>query len=161
MDELLNAYLRTEIIFRGIDGVDWGIVPEGTPGSLSRPIGALGLLNIRCGSALIITGWNPLGVQQDTAQNEDLQNSLIGELGIAGIEFIRVVGQDPGGGWKEESLLIANDSPSVFESVMRLAEQFEQNAIFELTDKLKRVISVRMPEVDGSVGYRLLPWGTN
>lgn len=161
MDELLQAYLKTEIVFREVEGIDWGAVADDIPGSMSRTRGAFELLALDCDSAFIITAWNPLGQKLLQSQNEVLQSSLEMDLRGSGLEFVPVVGQEPGGGWKEDSLLVPNTgSPEIRQKVLELADKFAQNAIFELTLNTKRVIGVRIPYMSGEAGYRLLPLGT-
>ena len=141
--------------------MSWGTVAESTRGSVSRPGGVLGLLGLEGASALVITAWNPLGQELETHENEALQNSLISDLNNLGFTFLPVLGQEPGGGWKEESLLIPNDELlNTLELVRLLADKYEQNAIFELTDTKKKIIGVRMKDMSGEAGYRLLPMGT-
>lgn len=128
---------------------------------MSRPGGALGLLGLEVNSAFVITAWNPLGQEQTVDQNEALQSGLINDLKDLGLTFLPVLGQEPGGGWKEDSLLIPNEeSPKTLEKVLILADKYEQNAIFELTDMKKKIIGVRMQDVSREAGYRLLPMGT-
>jgi hypothetical protein len=161
MDELLHAYLKTEIILRGIDGIDWGTVADDVPGSISLTRGAFELLGLDCDSAFIITAWNPLGQKLPQSQNDVLQSSLEMDLRGRRLEFVSVVGQEPGGGWKEDSLLVPNTgSPEIRQKVLELADKFAQNAIFELTLNTKRLIGVRIPYMSGEAGYRLLPLGT-
>ncbi len=161
MNNLVKAYLNTEIIFSSLDGISWGAVAHSTQGSVSRPGGALRLLGLEATSALVITAWNPLGRECAAEQNEALQKCLISDLKTLGLVFLPVLGQEPGGGWKEESLLIPNDeSLNTFEEVRLLADKYEQNAIFELTDTKKKIIGVRMHEISGEAEYRLLPMGT-
>lgn len=161
MDELLNAYLKTEIVFRGIDGIDWGTVAVDVPGSMVRTRGAFELLGLDCNSAFIITAWNPLGLELSQSQNELLQSSLETDLIANGVEFVPVVGQKPGGGWKEDSFLVPNRSPwEIRQIILELADKFAQNAIFELTFSTMRVIGVRRPNMSGEVGFRLMPMGT-
>lgn len=161
MNQLVEIYLKTEIVFSSPDGVSWGTVDESTPGSVSGPGGALGLLGLEETSALVITAWNPLGQELKSDENEILQNSLIRDLNNLGLKFLPVLGQEPGGGWKEESLLIPNDeSQHTLGQVLILADKYDQNAIFELTDAKKKIIGVRMAELSGEAEYRLLPMGT-
>ena len=161
MNHLTETYLRTELIFRTADGITWGTVADTTKGSVFRPGGALGLLDLEVTSALVVTAWNPLGQEYQVEQNESLQSSLINDLQKLGQTFLPVLGQEPGGGWKEESLLIPNHPElKTFEKVYLLADKYEQNAIFEITDTTKKVIGVRMRDISGESGYRLLPLGT-
>ncbi len=160
MNQLVEAYLKTEIVFSSPDGMSWGTVADSTRGSVSRPGGVLGLLGLEVASALVITAWNPLGQELEAHENETLQNSLIGDPNNLGFMFLPVLGQEPGGGWKEESLLIPNDeSLNTLELVRLLADKYEQNAIFELTDTKKKIIGVRMKDMSGEAGYRILPMG--
>ncbi|MCX6342678.1 MAG: DUF3293 domain-containing protein [Fimbriimonadales bacterium] len=161
MNHLVESYLKTELIFSTPDGMSWGAVSDTTQGSVSKPGGVLGLLDLEVSSALIITAWNPLGRECYFEQNEALQSNLIIDLQKRGLTFIPVLGQEPGGGWKEESLLIPNRVElKTFEQVYLLADNYEQNAIFEITDTTKRLVGVRMKEIFGESGYRLLPLGT-
>lgn len=161
MKQLVEAYQKTEIVFSSPDGMSWGTVDDSTQGSVSIAGGALGLLGLEVATALVITAWNPLGQELEAHENEALQTSLITDLKNLGLMFLPVLGQEPGGGWKEESLLIPNyESLNTLEKVCLLADKYKQNAIFELTDTKKRIIGVRMPDISGEAGYRLLPMGT-
>jgi len=161
VNEILDLYLETEIIFTATDGISWGTVADSVRGGVSKPGGALGLLGLEVPSALIITAWNPLGQEFPIDHNEALQGRLIRDIQSLGLKFTKVLGQEPGGGWKEESLMIPNEkSPETLQQVLLLADKYEQNAIFEITDTHKKVIGVRMGAISGQAKYRLLPLGT-
>ena len=161
MNDLVEAYLKTEIIFSAQDGTHWATVSVSTTGGISRPGGALGLLGLEVSSAFVITAWNPLGQEHTVDQNEALQSRLINDLKSLGLTFMPVLGQEPGGGWKEDSLLIPNlESINTLGKVLILADNYEQNAIFEVTDTSKKIIGIRMQSMTAEAGYRLLPMGT-
>ncbi|MFM1784014.1 MAG: hypothetical protein RLZZ579_291 [Actinomycetota bacterium] len=161
MSSLIDVYLRTEIILSATDGVTWGTVETNTKGSITGPGGLLGLLGIGADSALVVTAWNPLGKLLSIEDNERLQRELIADLNELGLVYFSVMGQEPGGGWKEDSLLVpVEDFQKTVEIVLELARKFQQNAIFEITESTKRVIGVCMNELDGIVSYSLLPLGT-
>lgn len=158
---LVDVYLQTEIIFTATDGVTWGTVEANSKGSVVKPGGLLGLLGLNSESALVVTAWNPLGKLLSIVENDRLQSELIADLNELGLRYFSVMGQEPGGGWKEDSLLVPASVPQItLRIVIELARKYQQNAIFEVTQSTKRLIGVCMNELDGIVSYSLLPLGT-
>jgi hypothetical protein len=158
MDELVAAYLNTQIVLTTDAGDRWVTANVESNNSTGMAEGALGFLKLDVQRALVITAWNPLGQKCDPEENDALQKQLISDLKTLNLVWHKVVGQAPDGTWSEDSLLVPIEADeSNFQRIVGLAKKYDQNAIFELTNSTKRIIGVCLPDIAGESAYRLLP----
>ena len=77
-------------------------------------------------SAVFITAWNPGSKQLSIDENIDRQADLLDNIEKLRLNYLVGRGEHPESGWSEDSYLVLGMSE---EDAMRLAKQYEQNAI--------------------------------
>ena len=118
--ELVEAYLATH--YRVGSGADAFTLRIGEPSpALVRLYAANGHA-----CAAFITAWNPLSIPQPPQVNSAAHARLCEALERHGIPFIEGAGVDPGGGWREQSVLALGLAR---EPAKELGRAYRQNAI--------------------------------
>lgn len=79
----------------------------------------------------VVTAHDPLGRVRSDEANAEANGRLAGELAEAGLGFARAIGGSADGEISEESFLIWG---ATLDDVRRLGREFDQEAVFEITD---------------------------
>jgi hypothetical protein len=82
------------------------------------------------GRSFVVTAWNPGSEPLSRVENAERNNALLDELRNSDAELRDALGCAPDGSWCEESYLVNGPSSR---SLRKVARQFGQEAIFELT----------------------------
>lgn len=85
----------------------------------------------------VITAWNPVETPLRLDENQWRNERLKDMLKTRTEQVLGVIGCSRCGGWQEESYLIAGIAE---DEVLRLANQFDQRAIFRLSQRTKDVL---------------------
>lgn len=118
---LLDAYLNTVVEDRA------GIVWSGRQ-AVDRPPSS---------PVAVITAWNPFSqlraAEVNHAANHDLLRKILTRSGETDVtaDVVEAVGRSTDGSWSEECFVVTGLSPN---DACRLAREFDQYAVFELTD---------------------------
>jgi hypothetical protein len=87
----------------------------------------------------VLTGWNPQNITRFLDENNRANLQLGSRLGEIGARYAHATGQSRDGEWNEPSFLIWNLS---FDEAIDLANEFRQEAIFEITNEEFRLVHV-------------------
>jgi hypothetical protein len=120
--ELLAAYVAT--VVTDATGLVW---------SGDGAVGALPL-----GECWVITGHNPFSEPRSDAENHAANARLAAVITDAGAEAVPVDGCAPDHSWCEPAFAVPAEVPA--ELVRRWAADFDQHAVFHLTDLEHRVV---------------------
>lgn len=99
----------------------------------------------------IITACNPNSFMLSNAENTVRNHLLIEKLTNLNIDYVPVIGCSPNKDWSEASFAIQGSNRI---DACKLANEFDQRAIFELTDDLLMVVCVNTLAVKKS-RYRI------
>ena len=86
----------------------------------------------------VITAWNPLSEQLSLDENRRRNGELEKDLLAARAEFLKAIGRSNDWKWFEESFAVRNIDLS---EIVQKAKKYQQNAIFQITTKGRKVIS--------------------
>ena len=86
----------------------------------------------------LITAWNPFSQKLTVTENLKRNELLLEDLRTLGAESMRAIGRSPDWEWFEESFAAKKIS---LELVVDLAKKYEQNAIFQINQGVRKVIS--------------------
>jgi hypothetical protein len=156
-DELLNAYLQTEIHFTDSDGRLW---KTAAAASRSGVVGTvMSAIDPASSEAWVITGENPLSYAKSEHDNSIRMDALNRDLVASGLAPRTVRGFSPDGAYSEASFLILNDESSgsrgIHGIIDELAQKFEQNAYFRIRGDVQELVPGVNPVFVGSRRYVL------
>lgn len=107
----------------------------------------------------ILTAWNPRSQLLSKSLNQERQQHLLSELQTADYMVLPVTACSTTGDWLEESFAVwgsGSQFPGEIEdSVLSLAQKFEQNAVFKFEANLQILVPVLVNEATGSQAYCL------
>jgi hypothetical protein len=127
--ELLEAYLGTEVV--AADGTVW---------SGLRAVEHLG-------DAWVITAENPFSERREPADNAAANARLVAAIETAGFVTTALVGRAPDLSWSEDCVAVRGAS---LEQVCAWGRDYDQHAVFLLTEGTHRVVSCWSREELGS-----------
>jgi hypothetical protein len=156
-DELLSAYLLTEIHFTDNDGLVWKTASALASSDVVDTVACV--IDPACSEAWVITAENPFSNELSERENATRMNSLAADLVAAGLTPRSVRGTSPDGRYSEASFLIlsndASEASDIRYIIDELANKYEQNAYFRIHGNVQELVPGMNAAFAGSRGYAL------
>jgi hypothetical protein len=155
-DDLLLAYLDTEVTMRGHEGETVRVMRPGAGGSaMSLPV----YLEYLFVDAWVLTAFNPLSRVLSPAENAARMKELAQDVLRHDWLFDEAVGSSPDDVWSEDSFVIwgrtQEESDELAVELPQLAIKYGQNCIMRLVDSRKILVPGVDPFFSGETSYTL------
>lgn len=147
----LDAYLAAVIDIE-IEGRTWTNQPAARKSKDERLRALPALLN---DAAIVITAWNPNGVNLPKERNQELNKLLEEDLRNANLEFLQCIGRDNEGTHLEVSYFVSCRRTPDQVTCLKLAHKYSQEAVFKLGKGCRSLLFTdkRMGSVEQAVNW--------